>query len=192
MVSWRQRSCFVLAPLALACRFRRLGGQTIGGSSLSHRSSGSGAGNWTLNENGYVGTYFTLAAPGSVTLTVNASGSTNDAVSPHMNLVVADTKVGFDVAAGSNNYEHTFDLPAGTYFVRTEFNNDVPTANRQLTDRQPERSRAPRRSATRPATTTNDANALAAADTYIENYRKGPAQLALSGRLRRARRSTSS
>jgi hypothetical protein len=37
--------------------------QTIAGSSLSHRSSGSGSGNWTLSENGYVGTYFSLAAP---------------------------------------------------------------------------------------------------------------------------------
>ena len=31
---------------------------------------------------------------------MNASGSTNDAVSPHMNLVVADTTAGFDVAGG--------------------------------------------------------------------------------------------
>ena len=76
---------------------------------------------------------FLTRRAGSVTLNVNASGATNDALLPHMNLVVADTKVGFDVAAGFNNYQHTFNLPAGTYFVRSEFNNDVPTANRQLT-----------------------------------------------------------
>ncbi len=102
MVSRRQRCCCVFA-LTLAFVPRAFG-QSISGSSLSHRSSGSGAGNWTLNENGYVGTYFSLAAPGSVTLNVDASGSTDDAVAPHMNLVVADTKVGFDVAAGSGNY----------------------------------------------------------------------------------------
>ena len=63
-----------VAPLAMA--------QPITGAGLSHRSSGSGVADWTLNENGYVGTYFTLAAPGSVTLTVEASGSTTDAVNP--------------------------------------------------------------------------------------------------------------
>src|SRR6187401_1506379 len=60
----------------------------IPGSTLTFRSSGSGSGDWKLSENGYVGTYFSLAAPGSVTLTVNASGSTDDALLPHMNVVV--------------------------------------------------------------------------------------------------------
>lgn len=132
-----------------------------------------------MSENGYVGTYFSLAAPGSVTLSVNASGSTNDALLPHMNLVVADAKAGFDVAAGFSNYQHTFDLPAGTFFVRTEFNNDVPTANRQLTVGSLTVSGATLSNTT--STTTNDANALAAADTYIANYRRGPATIALSG-----------
>src|SRR5690242_6821907 len=76
--------------------------QTISGSSLSYRSTGSGAGNWTLSDNGYVGSYFTLAAPGQVTLNVNASGASTDAVLPHMNIVVADTKAGFYVASGFN------------------------------------------------------------------------------------------
>ena len=48
--------------------------QTFSGSSLSHKSSGGGTSSWTLDENGYVGTYFTLDNPGPVTLTVNASG----------------------------------------------------------------------------------------------------------------------
>jgi GH35 family endo-1,4-beta-xylanase len=153
--------------------------QTFTGSSLSQRSSGSGSGNWTLSENGYVGTYFTLAAPGSVTLTVNASGSTNDAVLPHMNMVVADTSVGFDVAAGSSNYQHTFNLPAGTYFVRDEFNNDLSTANRQLTVSSLTVAGATVSNTTN--TTTNDASALAAADTYIANFRQGPAAVSLTG-----------
>ena len=158
--------------------------QTLSGSNLSHRSTGSGFGNWTLSENGYVGTYFTLDQAGPVTLTVNASGSTNDAVPPRMNVVVADSKAGFDVANGFTDYETTFDLPAGTYFLRTEFANDVPTANRQLTVASLTFSGATTVSTT-PNTdlfrATNDAYALAAADTYIENYRKGPARVALVG-----------
>lgn len=167
-------SCLVLLLVAAPTA-----SQTISGSNLSHRSSGSGTGNWTLSENGYVGTYISLAEPGSVTLSVNAAGSSNDALMPHMNLVIADWKVGFDVASGSNNYQHTFDLPAGTYFVRTEFNNDVPTANRQLTVSNMSISGAT--VSNTPSTTTNNANALAAADTYIEHFRKGPANIELLG-----------
>jgi GH35 family endo-1,4-beta-xylanase len=115
-----------------------------------------------------------------VTLTASASGSTNDAVSPHMNLVVADTVAEFGVAAGFNIYQHSFDLPAGTYFVRTEFNNDVPTANRQLTVGNLTISGATTVSNTT-NTATNNASALAAADTYIANFRQGPANVALAG-----------
>lgn len=154
--------------------------QTITGGALSHRSTGSGVNNWTLTNNGYVGTYITLAQPGPITLTVNASGASNDATSPKMNIVVADTKAAFDVAAGFNNYEHTFDLPAGTYFVRTEFNNDVPTADRQLTVAS--LSVAGATSVSNTATTaTNNASALAAADTYIDKFRKGDVKIGLSG-----------
>jgi GH35 family endo-1,4-beta-xylanase len=153
--------------------------QTFSGNSLSHRSSGSGTSNWTLTENGYVGTYISLTEPGSVTLSVNASGATTDALSPRMNLVIADTKVGFDVTSGFNNYQHTFDLPAGTYFVRTEFNNDVPTASRQLTVGSLSISGATVSNTS--STSANNANALAAADTYIEHFRQGSANIALVG-----------
>jgi GH35 family endo-1,4-beta-xylanase len=162
----------LLAPVALA--------QTISGSSLSHRSSGSGTSNVTLSENGYVGTYFKLDAPGSVTLGVNASGSTRDPVLPRMNIVVADSKAGFDVTGGFNNYQQTFDLPAGTYLVRTEFANDIAWENRQLTISNLTISGASSVSNTTNAA-TNSANALAAANTYIENYRKGPANVVLAG-----------
>ena len=47
-----------------------------------------------------------------------------------MNIVLADTKAGFDVTSGTNPYEHTFNLPAGTYFLRTEFNNDMDSSRR--------------------------------------------------------------
>ena len=126
-----------------------------------------------------MGTYFSLTQGGKVTLKVNASGSTSDAVLPHMNMVIADTSVGFDVGAGTNSFEHEFDLPAGTYFVRTEFSNDVPTANRQLTLANLDISGAAVSNTAN--TTTNDANALAAADTYIANFRQGPASVALPG-----------
>src|SRR6188768_2007958 len=84
-------SIAVAAWFTLACAPAMHAQTTITGSSLSHRSTGSGSGNWTLSDNGYVGTYFTLANAGQVTLTVNASGATTDGVLPRMNLAVADT-----------------------------------------------------------------------------------------------------
>jgi GH35 family endo-1,4-beta-xylanase len=168
----------VIAGLLCLSAARSAQGQ-ISGSSLSHRSSGSGSGNWTLSENGYVGTYVTLAEPGPVTFDVSASGATSDATLPRMNLVVADAQVGFNVPAGFNSYEHTFHLPAGTYFVRTEFNNDVPTANRQLTVSNLAITGAT--VANTANTSENNALALAAADTYIANFRRGPAQVELVG-----------
>lgn len=171
---------FLLAAIWLLMATSYAAAQTFSGSALSHRSSGSGAGNLTLSENGYVGTYFTLNEPGQVTLSVNASGVTDDAVAPRMKLVVADATAEFDVADGFADYGQTFDLPMGTYFVRAEFNNDVPTANRQLTIGSLNVSGASSVSNTTNQT-TNNASALAAADSYIENYRKGAAQLSLVG-----------
>lgn len=155
--------------------------QTFSASALSHRSSGVlGGSTVTLSENGYVGTYFTLNAPGQVTLTVSASGATTDAVAPRMKISLADSSAEFDVASVATDYAQAFDLPAGTYFVRTEFNNDVPSANRQLMVGSLKIDGASSVSNTTNQT-TNNTNALAAADSYIENYRKGAAKLALGG-----------
>jgi GH35 family endo-1,4-beta-xylanase len=147
---------------------------TTNGSSLSLRSGGTTSGSdVTLSDNGYVGTYITLSNPGPVTLTVDASG-TADAGAPHMNIVVADSSTGFDVAPGFSNYSTTVNLSAGTYFVRTEYTNDSPTTpNRQLQVRNLQVSGATvNNSAT-------DALALSAANTYIDNFRQGPATVQL-------------
>jgi endo-1,4-beta-xylanase len=79
------------------------------------------------------------------------------------------------VASGFNSYQHTFDLPAGTYLVRAEFNNDVPSADRRLAVRDLEVSGAAfdNRSL--------DFLALAASNTYIDNFRKGNISVALDG-----------
>jgi GH35 family endo-1,4-beta-xylanase len=158
--------CAVLAPCAWA----------INGEDLVMRSSGGSSGvDWVLDENGYVGTYIQLSQPGEVQITVDAAGQADGGAGPQMNIVVADTKAGFEVGAGFNTYQHTFSLPAGTHFVRTEFNNDVPAFNRELTIRSFEVAGA---------TVDNDdsdGNALAAADTYIQNYRRGAAGVQLVG-----------
>ena len=58
-----------MVPSALA--------QTINGNTAlcAFRSSGSASGtDWTLNQDGYVGTYLKLDQPGDVTITAQASG----------------------------------------------------------------------------------------------------------------------
>jgi GH35 family endo-1,4-beta-xylanase len=149
---------------------------TINGSALALRSSGVGGGaNWTLNDNGYVGTYVTLAAAGQVTISVHAAGQAAATVAPRMNVTVADMSTEFEVAAGLNPYEHTFSLPAGTHFVRTGFVNDREKSARSLTVSNLTVTGAAA------ANSNTSANALAAANSYIENYRKGDARLQLSG-----------
>jgi GH35 family endo-1,4-beta-xylanase len=148
---------------------------TLGSNLALKSSTGGGVGDWTINRDGYVGTYINLAAPGTVTIGVNASGMSSGGIDPHMNIVIADTKAGFDVVSGFNNYEHAFDLPAGTYLVRTEFNNDLEQSSRALTVRDLTVTGAAVLNA------SNDDNALAAADSYIEHFRQGNVKIGLSG-----------
>src|SRR5687768_4204711 len=129
----KRRHSYLLVGLMIAGCLSTAGAQTINGNALALRSSGSAAGgNWTLANNGYVGTYITLAAPGDVTVSVQASGQAASGVTPRMNIAIADTSASFEVSSGFNTYQHTFSLPAGTHFVRTDFNNDPEKSARSL------------------------------------------------------------
>jgi GH35 family endo-1,4-beta-xylanase len=182
MIGRNTTAGLALACLATASAFLTPAAraQVFNGSTLAYRSSGAASGSdWTLSENGYLGTYINLAAPGDVTITAQASGQAGSGADPNMNIVIADTKAGFDVAPGSfNSYSHTFSLPAGTYFVRTEFNNEDAAADRKLTVRNLTFSGATVENST--TQTTNDGYALQAADDYIKNYRQGPGHVALT------------
>ncbi len=160
--------------LAFACSSTAASAQTtVTGSALALRSTGSLSGtDVVLSSNGYLGTYITLAAPGAVSFDMQASGVS----SPHMNLVVDDSKIGFDVGSSFGTYSSSLSLPAGTHFVRLEYNNDTPTdALRALTLRNLKVTGATVSNA------STNANALAASDTYIANYRRGNATVNLTG-----------
>ncbi len=146
----------------------------VNGSVLALNSGSDVATSAQLNNNGYAGTYIKLAAPGAVTVTVNALGTASGGVDPRLSVVLNDTAMGWDVGGSAANYEHTFDLPAGTHFLRAEFNNDGGTG-RALTINSLDVS-----GATIEAANTN-ALALAAAETYTANYRRGPTSLTLVG-----------
>ncbi|MGD9634113.1 MAG: endo-1,4-beta-xylanase [Pirellulales bacterium] len=163
----------------LVCTTLAARASAIDGSALQLNSGGTAGAAAVLNGNGYAGSYITLAEPGDVTINVNAAGTAAGGLAPRMNIVIADTKVPFDVAAGGSNYSHTFSsLPAGTYFVRTEFTNDGGTG-RSLSINSFDVSGATLDTAT--DETALRASALAAADTYIDHYRQGPGKVALVG-----------
>jgi GH35 family endo-1,4-beta-xylanase len=147
---------------------------TINGNSLIYHSTGASSGtSWILDRDGYAGTYITLSAPGNVTIGVNADGTASGGISPHVSVAIADTIHGFDVTSGTNT--STFALPAGTFFVRTQLDNDVALTARQVKVNSLTVTGA---SVSNAATT---ANALAASDTYIANYRKGKVTINLAG-----------
>jgi hypothetical protein len=170
---WRQ---LLILAILLASGDSTSAQAVVNGSALALRSNGSAQGGaWTLNNNGYVGTYVTLDAPGGVTVSIQATGQEFAGVAPRMNVAVADSVAGFDVASGVAGYEHTFALPAGTHFIRTEFNNDPQQTARSLTVQNLAVTGATI------ANSNSSANALAAADSYISSLRRGPARLELVG-----------
>ncbi|CAN5603419.1 hypothetical protein BH09PLA1_BH09PLA1_36230 [soil metagenome] len=153
---------------------------TINGKDLVLRSTGSQVSNaWSLGPTGYVGTYVTVpAGGGTVSFTINAAQGAAGANNPHLNLVVADTKVGFSLTSiAANNYLASTYLPGGTYLVRTERDYVQPS---QVSTRSAVINSLTVNGAT-VVNTNNSANALAASDTYVQNFRRGPAHLALTG-----------
>lgn len=150
---------------------------TLDGDSLAYRSTGASCPDkaWRLDENGFVGTYIHVSTATEVSFTVRASKSSSEPNTPLVGLRVADFATSWPVTGVGDNYSshtQTWTLPAGTYCIRVENSNDRPSGGPRAVN--------VRDLAVTGATVLNtatDAHALAAADTYIEHFRKGPATL---------------
>lgn len=164
---------------ALTCASPASSQTTLDGNSLAYRSTGASCPDnaWRLNENGFVGAYIQLAEVSRVSFTIRASKSTSETNTPMLGLCVADFATSWPVTAVGGNYgSHTqaWMLPAGTYCVRVENANNTPSGGpwainiRDLTI-----------SGATVVNTATDALALAAADTYIDHFRKGPVVLTI-------------
>jgi endo-1,4-beta-xylanase len=180
--SRRRRTHVLLAgsfPVVLSLAAAARGQTTVNGSSLILHSSGavSGTTGWALSTNGYLGTYVQLTQPGPITFTAAASGASSGGVAPEMTFAIADYKQSFNLTSTPSNYTFTTPtLPAGTYTIRTQLDNQNATA-------QPTMTLASLKVAgtgTSVLNTSTDANALAAANTYIDNFRKGPATISFT------------
>lgn len=150
---------------------------SLTGSNLILKSRGATSGT-TLSTTGYLGTYLTVPAGGAtLNFNVNATGS-----GAHMNFVIADTKVGFNVNSGAalNYVTPNMTLPAGTYLVRAErdYNNG---SNASFTVNNLSVNTVSGGGAATFSNSSSSTNALAAANTYINHYRKGNLELAVQG-----------
>jgi len=140
------------------------------------RSSGdSDRTGWRLTESGYVGTYLRVAREGTVRLALEASGVAGGSAAPRLALVIADESKEFEVGSERAAHELGVVLPAGTYVLRADFENAAPETGRAIVIHQLVVSGA------EVLREHVSANALDAANTYIENFRRGAARVKLDG-----------
>ncbi len=168
--------CGSTALLAVLLASDTLSAAVLNGSTMAFQSSGSAAGSaWTLNSDGYVGTYITLTAPATVTLAVQASGQPGTGSAPLLGISVDNSDQHFSVSTSANTYTLTTTLPAGTHFVRTDLSNVITGDNQSLTIQNLTVTGA------NILNQNTNANALAAADTYSANFRQGNVTVSLPG-----------
>jgi endo-1,4-beta-xylanase len=157
---------------------------SIAGGNLVYKSAASA----TLSQTGYVGTYLVVPAGGAtVNFDVNATGAAGN-----MNLVIANSSFNFNVTGGSAaDYDtQNVTLPAGTYFVRAErhydngVNQSFSVNNLSVNTVNPGSNGGATFSNLSPTGSTASAaaaEAMAAATTYIDNYREGAMNLTING-----------
>ena len=139
---------------------------TVNGKDLALKSNGAASKSaWALNENGYVGTYVRLARQGKCTISVQASGN-----GARIQIALGGIRRPFDLGPAAQACATDFALPAGTYLLRVELTNAKPATIDSI-----------QISGAEVLNEHSDANAFAAADTYIENNRKGDATVKLEG-----------
>ena len=144
----------------------------VDGARLAVRSTGhADAAAWVLDGNGYVGTYLRLDAPAAVTVSVRAR-DTGGACRPFMAVAVGDARVGFEIGP-DRDYPETINLPAGTHFLRIDFLRSACSGTLAVG--------AVSVWGAAIANDNSDENALAAADSFIANYRRGHARLRIDG-----------
>ena len=155
--------------------------QPIAAKDLAFKSTGGpyGSGGWYIYSVGYAGTFIHLDNPAAVTFDVQAAGEQALGIWPIMNLRVDDQVQTWSISTPTmQTYSTTLNLPAGTHLVRTEFTNDYYAGgyDRNLIVN----SLSVAGSGVSVLNSATRENSLAAADTYIENVRKGAANVTLT------------
>ena len=179
-------SFMVCIPILYASEASVRAETSITGANLVYKSTGS----TTLSQTGYVGTYLVVPAGGAtVNFDVNATGAGGGG---HLELDIANSAFDFNVTGGSAaDYDtQNVTLAAGTYFVRAErdydngVNQSFSVNNLSVNTVNPGSNGGATFSNINPNGATASAaaaEALAAANTYISNYREGAMNLTVNG-----------
>ncbi len=171
------------AVLALGTTVPAWSQTSLTGSSLAYNSSGTSSS--TLSQTGNLGTYLVVPAGGAtVNFDVNATGS-----SGHMNVSIANSQFGFNVNSSSPTDYDTQNvfLPTGTYFISTQRDyNSGTNQNFSVNNLSVNTVSGATATFANDAMGTAAANndAINAATTYINNYRKGSLNLSVLGAAR--------
>jgi GH35 family endo-1,4-beta-xylanase len=152
------------SPAALA--------RTLRGSDLALRSTGvTENGAWRLPQSGFVGNYLRVDALGTVTLSLDATAVKAAARAPRVRLVIADAEQLFELGDAPGERQLRVQLPIGTYLARVDFVRAAPG------DALLVKQLALHGATWLPGNT--DQHALSAANTYIDEFRRGRAALQL-------------
>ncbi len=170
-------ACLIAAATAGVTR-----ADTVTGSAMPMLSEGSA----TLTTDGYAGTYLVVPAGGAtVDFTVNATEGSGSSAAPQLDLVIANSTTGFTInSTSATNYTTgSMTLPAGTYSVSDErdYSGNVGTTRAITVNNMTVNTLSGSAPTFSNLNTDASGNALAAANTYISNYRQGTANLTLSG-----------
>ncbi|MFQ3548640.1 MAG: endo-1,4-beta-xylanase [Armatimonadota bacterium] len=157
--------------------------ETLNAESFVFKSNGSvhDTDGWKIDENGYIGTLIRITSETLVKIKVRANGQKLQNFEPIMSICIADTKSAFIVQSKDNppfteykEYNSEFSLKPGTYSLRIEHTkNSSYAGNRNLYIKDVTFSGGNFLLINNPT----DEDVLAAADTYIEYYRKGNAKI---------------
>lgn len=145
---------------------------TLGGSELALRSIGAAEnGAWRLSQNGFVGNYLRVDALGTVRLSLEATAVKTSERAPRVRLVIADAERVIELGDAPGERQLDVQLPIGTYLARVDFLRAAP--GDALVVKQLGLNGA----TWLPGNT--DQLALTAANTYIDEFRRGRAALEL-------------
>ena len=181
------RSCILATALVVGTTAGVQADTMINGSAMPLLSYSSAASQGTttfgstsgttaqFKTDGYAGMYIQVTNPAgaAVTFTASAGGTASSGVNPDMTISIADYSQSFNVTPGSTNaYQFTTPvLPKGTYFVRTQMDNQAGSVTPQLN--LASMSVSSNATVLVGASGNTDANALNAANTYIQYFRQG-------------------
>ncbi len=167
-----KNASLILAALSsfIQCSFGLISGEnlTLRSTGYSDRNGG-----WTLNETGYAGTYAVVPSTTIADFEIEVSGTMADGEFPIMDIHIGGMKWTYHVVDTNQVFSvYGFDLPQGTHSVRIELTRGGRSFKRALTIHSFKLIDA-KTNTSLISNLDDEVNALNAADSYADNWRRG-------------------